>query len=229
MSTRPFAVVLLAMLPAILLLTACSRPAETPPGPSAPTPIPTPTPTVEGEISVPFTTIAVTTFSVNPTPSFITPPEVNADAEVGSGPLWLRDYQIPRNPRLYVLAAPEDVDEAARYLPPETVAAIRATDFDTDAVIVLLRGVGGYGNATFIERIGAQYGSLTVYAQFWTPAEGGGYPDVMAFPFHVVKFKRAATYPVGGGSPSLAARFVAYKVTPTPPPISPSDLMPTQK
>ena len=122
-----------------------------------------------------------------------------------------------------MLAAPEDVEEVARYLPPKTVAAIAATDFTKDAVVVLLRGVEGYGNDTFIERIGSRYGSLTAYAQFWVPVQGYAYPEVMTFPFHVVKIRRAGLPTIGGSTPSLAIRYEAYEVTPTPPAVLPSN------
>ena len=117
----------------------------------------------------------------------------------------------------------EDVEEVARYLPPKTVAAIAATDFTKDAVVVLLRGVEGYGNDTFIERIGSRYGSLTAYAQFWVPVQGYAYPEVMTFPFHVVKIRRAGLPTIGGSTPSLAIRYEAYEVTPTPPAVLPSN------
>jgi len=215
MAARILILVLLAILPAACALPGTPTLTSTS-EPTTPTVAP-PTPTQVGETAIPFTTVDVVLYLVQPTPTFITEPEVTG------GPVPDLDYKSwPSEPKLFMLTSPADVEPVAKYLPAVTGEAVRKTDFTTDIVLVLLRGLSGTsGYNTMIERIGYQDNTLTVYAQFWLPArQWYGYTEAIELPFHVVRVKRA-DLPVNFGSASLVIQLEPHEVTPTPPAMLP--------
>lgn len=193
----------------LLLLAACAPPA---------TPVPTPVatglpPAAAGERSVPFETVDVWTDSARPTPGFVSPPLVT---HLETPDPKANNSQLAKTPSLQLINSQSAVGLLERMLPLETIAALRAVDYDEYFVLVLLRGMQiSTGFDSFIERIGYQDGALNVYAQFWGPSPDTPVEAAWVYPYHIVRVRRAD---LGGDAAGARLNLVLqpYFVTPTP-------------
>ena len=181
MKSIVFVLALLAML-----LAGCenlpSPPATRTPLPATATPLPTPTRT--DETVIPFETIAV-----NQMESRL--PDVVGDSAIVAYFSTVSHADdadnLPWEPLVFLVDAPEDVTPFASWLPPEILSAIANVDFQEFAVLAFFEALSP-ANDGYIERIAARDdGTLVVYAplRFFSSATA----DVK-FPGHIVKIRR---------------------------------------
>jgi len=178
-------VLVLALL--ALLLAGCEN---LPPPPATRTPLPAtatpmPTPTREDEVVIPFETIAV-----NQMESRL--PDVVGDSAIVTEFSTVSHADdadnLPWEPLVFLVHAPEDVTPFASWLPPEILSAIANVDFQEYAVFAYFAGIKSGGLDGYIARIAARDdGTLVVYAPLRLFSSGAPIDTV---PGHIVKIRR---------------------------------------
>ncbi|HQY91490.1 protease complex subunit PrcB family protein [Caldilinea sp.] len=169
------------LIAAALLLAGCHL---------SPVTLPAATPPTNGEIEIPFETVAVNESGAN------------IDAHV-----------MREGPQLLLLTSPNQIVSIQDQVNPETWTDLQQVDFQQYAVVALFRGLKPSTNyQTIIERITRQDDRLIVYAQFWEPNPVWESAAAETRPFHLVKIDRSQ---VPASSVELVLQ--SYVLTPTPP------------
>lgn len=156
-------------------------------------------------------------YSVTPTPH----PNVAAKLDVqfetiarneGGADIAAESARV--DPQLLLLTSPEQLEEVAGLVDPQTMATLQQVNFQRYAVVAVFRGwQGSYNYQTIIDHIIRRGDRLIVHVQFWSPSPWYASPAALSFPYHLVKVDKQ-WLPVG--KPELVLQ--SYPVTPTPPP-----------
>lgn len=116
-------------------------------GTPTPTAAPPPTPTRADEVVIPFDTIAVNDMQSD-LPKSIGEPTIQSHygALEGDGSL---------EPTAFLITSPAELSALTEWLPPETITATMAVDFEHNVVLVFSGGLMSGGSDAYIERIAA--------------------------------------------------------------------------
>jgi len=87
-------------------------------------------------------------------------------------------------PRLLIIASPDDMDEARQFVTDEAMLALKQLDFTTHFAVIAFRGLQNSGHGGFqIERIVRQGSEIFLYSQ---AGSIGGVPAETS-PYHLIR------------------------------------------